>query len=372
MVVCVRKSVELNTPIEAESVSALPSPPAPAQDVVPLSDYEDLGCQYEEALARINALTLEAEVARLEFDQVFDAVADATLVVGIEGHILRANAAAVSLVGVGRKSDMIGAECRQVLHSELCEGCDCVLARIRKGAGRIEEDVSRSVGERAAVPLLLTATPLLGLSFEVAGGVLQFKDITERKRHEKALIEANRELNRLSSIDALTQIANRRAFDEAVAREWLRMRREKRPMSLIMCDVDFFKRYNDHYGHPAGDVCLKAVAGCIQRCARRPGDLVARFGGEEFVVILPDTPSSGAVHVAEAIRMAVESEALAHVGSSVAGVVTVSVGTATKLPAASTTVDPNRLVAEADEALYRAKSAGRNRVVAAAPDALLP
>lgn len=330
-------------------------------------DSDGLEASFEEAIARINVLTREAELARLEFEQVFDAVADATLIFDLEGRVLRANAAALRLAGVLDKADILGVECRTVLGGEFCGGSRCILERIRRGDRRLEEEVTRPVGTRPDVPMLLTATPLRGLGYELAGVVVQFKDVTARKRQEEELLAANRELNRLASIDALTQIANRRAFDSAIDREWRRMRRQRRPLSLILGDIDEFKPYNDHYGHPAGDLCLREVAGCIARCARRPGDFAARFGGEEFAVILADTLAPGADRVAEAIRREVEQLAVAHARSDVAPVITISLGVATANPAADADLSPEGLVAAADAALYRAKAAGRNRVVMA-PD----
>ncbi len=343
---------------------ALPGSPPTASS----AEYDQLYAQYEEAIARINTLTLDAEIARIEFEQVFNAVSDAILVIGIDGRILRANTAALHLVGRRHKADIIGTECRRTLHSAYCDTPQCSLERIRAKRRGFEEEMPYSIGRRKDVPMLLTATPLKGPSYELAGIVAQFKDISELKRQQRVLLETNEQLQRLVSIDALTQVANRRTFDLSLDREWRRMFREKRPLSLILCDVDFFKPYNDHYGHQAGDECLRAVAACIQRCTRRPGDIVARYGGEEFAVILADTPSAGAFYVAEAIRAQVQDRALAHRCSSVAEVITISLGIATTVPSLPSGLDRNQLIAEADAALYRAKKAGRNRVWCAAPE----
>lgn len=185
----------------------------------------------------------------------------------------------------------------------------------------------------------------------------------EQERVLKAkLEEMNQELQRLVDLDGLTQIANRRAFDEALQQEWKRLAREQLPLSLILCDIDFFKSYNDTYGHQAGDECLQQVADILKKAVKRPADLVARYGGEEFVVILPNTSVRGAIQVAEAIRSKVKSRAMVHDGSVVSKFVTLSCGVAGVIPPPNTT--PDRLIAEADQALYKAKVEGRDRVVA--------
>jgi diguanylate cyclase (GGDEF)-like protein len=171
---------------------------------------------------------------------------------------------------------------------------------------------------------------------------------------------ANRELRQLANLDGLTQIANRRRFDEYLNAEWKRLKREQAPLSLILLDVDFFKRYNDAYGHLAGDDCLRQVAGAIKSVVRRPADLAVRYGGEEFAVILPNTDIQGAVCVAEAIRQAVSNLAIPHSQSKVCGYVTVSLGVAGTV--ANLELSPQHLINAADAALYAAKKEGRDRV----------
>ncbi|MDF5707499.1 MAG: PleD family two-component system response regulator [Nostoc sp. S4] len=168
------------------------------------------------------------------------------------------------------------------------------------------------------------------------------------------------ELQQLVIIDELTQVANRRKFEEYFAQEWRRMAREQMPLSLILCDVDFFKSYNDTYGHRAGDRCLQKVAQAIQDCARRSIDLVARYGGEEFAVILPNTNAEGANQVAQAICFAVKMLAIPHRSSQVSSHVTVSAGVATIIPHPGS--DFEQTILAADRALYQAKSIGRDRV----------
>ncbi len=180
------------------------------------------------------------------------------------------------------------------------------------------------------------------------------------------LEESNQELARLSRLDGLTGLPNRRVFDETLAHEWRRLARERLTLSVVMLDVDFFKKYNDAHGHVSGDQCLRSVASAIGRCARRPADLSARYGGEEFAIVLPNTHADGARHVAERICLAVESLALPHDGRGDGSrVVTVSLGVGCVVPVAG---EPSTSLVElADADLYEAKRSGRNRVGAGPP-----
>ncbi len=187
------------------------------------------------------------------------------------------------------------------------------------------------------------------------------EEIRDRCAAETALQLANQELQRLAHLDGLTQIANRRGFDNCLAHEWRRLARDQQPLALVLCDVDCFKRFNDTYGHQAGDECLRQIAGAIGRATKRPGDLVARYGGEEFAVILPNTPTQGALKVAEDIQFAIAHLKITHQGSLVNQFVTISIGVAVITPLAD--VSSIHLVTAADRALYRAKAEGRDRIV---------
>jgi diguanylate cyclase (GGDEF)-like protein len=191
------------------------------------------------------------------------------------------------------------------------------------------------------------------------GSLSVYSDITEAKHVEAELLAANEKLNLLANRDGLTELLTRRAFDEALAREYARGKRSMAPFSLLIIDVDWFKRFNDHYGHPAGDECLRAVSGCIKATARRPADAAARYGGEEFALILPETDARGAFVIAENLRGKVRDLRLAHAGSE-KGIVTVSIGVGTFGPGAL--IEIADLLRRADEALYGAKAAGRDRV----------
>jgi len=318
---------------------------------------------FEEAITRANSLTMECEIARLEFEQVFNSIGDATWVINNEHSVIRINKAFLNLLGLKDKESAVSEKCYDLLPSKSCRTPDCPLEKIRKKKQRIEMDEERVIKGSMTVPFLLTAMPLFGLTGELVGIVEQFKDITERKRYQEALEEANKELEQLAAVDGLTQLANRRIFDERLKEEWLRMRRERQPFSLILGDIDFFKRYNDYYGHQLGDECLKEVAACLKNCVRRPGDLVARYGGEEFGVLLPNTPSDGAMHIAETIRLSIWKMRREHVRSEISDSVTISLGVATGIPSEQTG-GAGRFLKSADKALYASKERGRNRVTA--------
>jgi diguanylate cyclase (GGDEF)-like protein/PAS domain S-box-containing protein len=189
------------------------------------------------------------------------------------------------------------------------------------------------------------------------------EDISRRKEREKVMVEVHDRLVELSSIDGLTGIANRRRFDEGLASEWKRAVRRASPLSLIIADIDHFKLFNDRYGHLAGDDCLKRVAQVFSSLAARPADLVARFGGEEIAVLLPETSEAGSKALAERIRHSVAELAIPHEDSSAGSVVTLSLGVASTIPTHGTSM--RELVEAADAALYRAKHAGRNRTLVA-------
>ncbi len=185
-------------------------------------------------------------------------------------------------------------------------------------------------------------------------------EIEMRKKAEDDLKIVNKELEQLSISDGLTGIANRRRFDEILQKEWLRHARENEELSLILCDIDYFKKYNDCYGHQRGDECLKAVAEAMNLFCKRPTDLVARYGGEEFVILLPNTSVNGASSIAEKIRAAVENLNIDHSKSDVSQYVTLSLGVSSMIPPQK--VSPDFIVKKADKALYKAKEIGRNRV----------
>jgi len=173
------------------------------------------------------------------------------------------------------------------------------------------------------------------------------------------LQKSNAELQKLTCQDGLTGIANRRRFDDFIRKESLRSAREGTPISLVLIDIDYFKLYNDNYGHLKGDDCLQKVALTLEHAVQRPADIVARYGGEEFAVVLPNTDAQGAVKIADSLRHAIEALELPHAYSPLCNIVTISMGIACKV--ASEKASPADLIEMADEALYEAKNAGRNQ-----------
>jgi diguanylate cyclase (GGDEF)-like protein len=193
--------------------------------------------------------------------------------------------------------------------------------------------------------------------------------VRARVKTHLALKQRTDQLLRLAAVDGLTGVANRRSFDAAVEQEWRRACRQGSFLSLLLVDVDYFKRYNDAYGHQAGDDCLRAVAMALAAAARRPGEMLARYGGEEFVAILPGCDRVRATLIAEQMRTLVANLAISHCQSDVSPIVSISVGIgslgAPATPMASARAGASELLAAADRAMYRAKADGRNRAVAA-------
>ena len=256
------------------------------------------------------------------------------------------------LLAASTESEIVGKPLSALLAPEYREIADKYVSRIQQQGGRadlLEVELALADDERAIVEIRGACVVYEG---EI-GVQIAMQDISERKRMENELL-------RLSRLDGLTQIANRRTFDEHLQKEWRRAQRSGAPISVVLADVDHFKKFNDTYGHLAGDDCLRKVAQVFETALRRPGDLPARYGGEEFVAVLPATDHEGAGHVAERIRKLLEELQIAHEASSVADHVTASLGAATMHPLENT--GPKDLVAMADEALYEAKQAGRNRV----------
>ncbi|MBN1500542.1 MAG: GGDEF domain-containing protein [Spirochaetes bacterium] len=182
---------------------------------------------------------------------------------------------------------------------------------------------------------------------------------TTKKKYEAALIKANKELDRLSNVDSLTQLFNRRYFDNRLNAEWHRMQRDSKPLSMLLCDIDHFKEYNDTSGHQSGDECLRKIAEIIKKSSSRPDDVHARYGGEEFIVILPQCTSDGALLIAGRIQKSLSEIKILHPAFD-EKIVTISIGVSTVVPDQS--LAPEVLISLADEALYKSKKAGRNKI----------
>ncbi|MFV8818722.1 diguanylate cyclase domain-containing protein [Haliea sp. E17] len=185
-------------------------------------------------------------------------------------------------------------------------------------------------------------------------------DISERKRTEEKLARVQQELEELSYKDGLTGIANRRMFDSIMDVEWSQSIRSRQPLSLILLDIDAFKEYNDHYGHIQGDECLRRVANLLENAARRPRDFFARFGGEEFIWVLPETEAAAAQMVAQRCQELLRREAIPHARSRAGGNLTISLGVGSTVPDRGD--DPLAFIERVDRSLYQAKQTGRNRI----------
>ncbi|ADK86427.1 response regulator receiver modulated diguanylate cyclase [Desulfarculus baarsii DSM 2075] len=241
-----------------------------------------------------------------------------------------------------------------------------------------DESLLQKAFEAGAMDFLSKPLKAIDISARVRSATRLKRETDQRKARERDLTlltdaltvangklkTANELLRKMAMVDGLTGLANRRYFDEALAREWRRAQSRGEPLGLLMIDIDFFKAYNDAHGHQQGDVCLKQVAQAIRDCVSRPGDLAARYGGEEFAVILPGADPDGATDVARRVLTAVSALGLPHGHASVADHVTVSVGAAALAPGPGQ--EAATLIQTADQALYQAKSLGRNQVRACA------
>jgi two-component system cell cycle response regulator len=255
------------------------------------------------------------------------------------------------------QESILGKYVWEVIGSEAYASVEGYLDRVLKGEPQsFEFGITYLDGQYAHLSSHLT--PAFNASTQIIGYYLFVFDISERHRLEQYLQAANAELEQLVILDSLTQVANRRKFDDYLEQEWQRSVRSQQPLSLIMFDIDFFKRYNDHYGHQTGDICLIKIAQSVQATVHRTTDLVARYGGEEFAVVLPNTSLSGAIVIAEQIQQAIKALAIPHGCSDVSPIVSISLGVVSLVPTALGS--PKQLIASADRALYTAKQQGRD------------
>ncbi len=283
---------------------------------------------------------------------------DAIILADLSGHRSYVSSAAESLGW--RPEDLLTQGSTEVVHPDDRQRAEAIVRELNSGRehAMIECRVRKGNGEYIWVEasLRVVHSPETG----APSGILNVvRDVSERKKAEQKLQEAYNAVEALAVTDALTGLANRRRFDQYLATEWRRSLRDRQPLSLLMLDVDKFKAYNDTYGHQRGDSCLKQIAEACMDVVSRPGDLVARFGGEEFVVILPNTENEGAEHIANEICEALRARRLPHSGNA-PGIVTISAGCATMIPRFGKHAPD--LIEMTDKALYRAKYNGRDRV----------
>lgn len=301
------------------------------------------------------------EVQRMA--QAIEASAEAIVITGIDGIIQYVNHACLALNGY-TAAEMIGQHTRMFRGvTTSASGYEDLWSTIRGGKIWVG-DVINARKDGSHYNAHLTIAPIRDDDGSIDGYVGIQSDITTIKQTEQRLQSANQVLDRLATEDALTGIANRRVFDRNLEDEWSRARRTESPLALIMIDIDFFKDYNDHFGHQQGDICLQQVAQALARTLNRPGDSVVRYGGEEFAVLLPDTTSKGGMEVAESIRQAITSLSIPAANTSVSPYVSVSLGVASVVPQRNQAAA--ELVQQADKALYQAKQSGRNCVSVAA------
>jgi diguanylate cyclase (GGDEF)-like protein/PAS domain S-box-containing protein len=279
--------------------------------------------------------------------------AEGILLINFKGDIMECNPQIIEMLGY-QEQDLVGRNIFSFIHRDDLKKLPPQIDKLRAGEVIFVERRLRA----ASGSYLLCEQSGKKINDDLI--ILLYRDITERKIAEVALEKANVTLDRLAYFDGLTHIANRRKFDQVLENEWLRMKRGKQKLGLIIADVDYFKRFNDMYGHPAGDACLKSVASELSSIIQRPADLIARYGGEEFVVLLPDTDCEGCRQIAEKMRKKIEELHIGHQGAPVHSIVTMSFGVAVTSPEGLMT--SAEFMAEADHALYKAKEGGRNRV----------
>jgi diguanylate cyclase (GGDEF)-like protein/hemerythrin-like metal-binding protein/PAS domain S-box-containing protein len=301
-----------------------------------------------------------------KFREMADLLPQIVFETDAEGRLAYVNRQAYPICGYAEDDDVIGVSALDLFVPEDRDRAIAAFARRVDGlaAGNNEYRIARKDG--TIFPALVYATPVTR-GGRVAGLRGIIVDISAQKRAEEEIgrlahqLELERDYAQASaSIDALTRVANRRQFDEVLRGDFFRLKRSNEPLSLIMLDIDHFKKYNDEYGHLAGDECLRSIGETLKRIVARAHDKVARYGGEEFAVIMPETGARGAFVIAERIRKAVEELSIAHVASPVSPWVTVSLGLVTVSP--SGLAAPEKVIELADKALYEAKRRGRNRV----------
>jgi diguanylate cyclase (GGDEF)-like protein len=300
----------------------------------------------------------EAELAHQNLQEAMEALPLGLAIYDQQDRLVVLNQEATEIQTYRGGGKLIGQSYETLIRRSLRRG------EIPEALGREEEWLQQRMAGRGKLskPLLRwTADGRWMHFYEIAtpsGCLVTMRlDVTELVEKTVALEHSNEQLEHLSTTDALTGLANRRAFDQCLLSEWQRSARSQQPLSLLMIDIDHFKRYNDHYGHLAGDACLRQIAAILFDCAQRSGELVVRYGGEEFALLLPGTDGDAACVVAQRCMDELANAQISHANSPVSPWLTCSVGVATVV--ASPELVPESLVRCADEALYQVKSAGR-------------
>lgn len=248
--------------------------------------------------------------------------------------------------------------------STTAEHGDCIEAQLQAANQQLKVEVAVRRRTEMTLQTLMEAISKRKADLEiVVQTIMEHGDIMDTQWALKLS-----EMNKIASIDGLTQIPNRRRFDEHIEYQWKQMTRERSPICLILLDIDHFKQFNDTYGHLAGDDCLKQVAQVLEGCVHRPSDLIARYGGEEFAAILPQTTLEGAIEVAQRVQTEIASLKILHEKSSASNYLTLSIGIASSIPTPEQSF--SKLLDEADQYLYLAKQQGRDRIIFSSKKAL--
>lgn len=324
-------------------------------------------------------LSEQENILQFRYESLLDTALDGIITINRHGTIQAINSSALKMFGYN-KSELVGKNINKVVTSNIHDAHDNYLANVTDSNKRSAVDSIREIegkkknGTLFPLDLALSQMKIENETFYT--GIL--RDASERKRIIKAMEEykehlevevekrtqdlsaANKKLEKLANLDGLTEIPNRRVFDNVIKRELSRAIRNHSSLSLLLCDVDYFKNYNDTYGHLAGDECLKKIARTIQQLFQRAGDVVARYGGEEFAVILPNVLNPGLQQVTEQIREAIWALNIVHLSPNGTGRVTISVGAVSVTP--NKDMSENQIIQYADDALYEAKQKGRNTV----------
>lgn len=314
-------------------------------------------------------LRVQLRIAQARLREVIDAVPAGIAIYDNQDRLLVFNQEVARQYPYRGEQPVIGETYENLMRRALAEG------RIADAVGREEEWLALRMAGRGAMdtPLLRHTDDGLWVHFyeiRTPSGYLVMTrlDMTPMVEKGLALERANEQLLRLSTTDGLTGIANRRMFDQTLQNEWQRCARSHASLSLLMIDIDHFKRYNDHYGHQTGDECLRQVAHILVLCAKRSGELVARYGGEEFAILLPGVDAAEALAIARRCLEQMEGAHIAHADSPVSPWLTVSIGVASLL--VSPQESRSTLLQQADGALYCAKKAGRARLEVYDPEAV--
>lgn len=316
-------------------------------------ELEDLNSQLEASIENANQLAMDAEKAYVEINQIFKTVAGGISLVNNDYEIIRHNETFLKMANTTAEQ-VKNHKCYEVFHSTLCNTPECTLTRIKNGEKRVESQIEKQNENGETIYYSIVSTPFRGLVGELLGMVEHITDITTKVKAEMLLKESESRYKELSIVDELTGLFNKRHFNETLRHETDRAKRYDRPLTMVIMDIDNFKHFNDTYGHAEGDRVLAAMGRIIAKSIRTI-DRGNRYGGEEFTVILPDTPGPEAITVAERIRLAFAAEDFfPRKGEKVNK--TVSIGITQFLPDDT----PNSFIKRADKNLYQAKESGKN------------